>query len=144
MLEGIVGFEMTIEFLESKFKLGQERGDADKQTSWNTSVGQPKHRERSLQDLTESFYKRSQPGQAFCARDTCQTCGAEAGCPPYRFSDNWGSISSIRSNPSNFQPSWVLRNVACTGLVQDGWGGSIAQTSTVMKLPGVVGKPAMA
>ena len=31
MLGGIVGFEMQIESLEGKFKLGQERSDGDKQ-----------------------------------------------------------------------------------------------------------------
>jgi transcriptional regulator len=31
MIGGIIGFEMRIELLEGKFKLGQERSDADKQ-----------------------------------------------------------------------------------------------------------------
>jgi len=61
MLGGIVGFEMQIESLEGKFKLGQERSDTDKQ-SLLEHLGQAKRRERSLQDLTTSFYKRSQPG----------------------------------------------------------------------------------
>jgi transcriptional regulator len=61
MLGGIVGFEMQIESLEGKFKLGQERSDADKQGLLQ-HLGQAKRRERSLQDLTASFYKRSQPG----------------------------------------------------------------------------------
>ena len=59
MLGGIVGFEMQIESLEGKFKLGQERSDADKQGLLE-HLGQAKRRERSLQDLTASFYKRSQ------------------------------------------------------------------------------------
>ncbi len=61
MLGGIVGFEMQIESLEGKFKLGQERSDADKQGLLE-HLGQAKRRERSLQDLTASFYKRPQPG----------------------------------------------------------------------------------
>ncbi len=59
MLGGIVGFEMQIESLEGKFKLGQERSDADKQGLLE-HLGQARRRERSLQDLTASFYKRSQ------------------------------------------------------------------------------------
>jgi len=61
MLGGIVGFEMPIESLEGKFKLGQERSDADKQGLLE-HLGQAKRRERSLQDLTASFYKPSPPG----------------------------------------------------------------------------------
>jgi transcriptional regulator len=61
MLGGIVGFEMLIESLEGKFKLGQERSDADKQGLLE-HLSQAKRRERSLYDLTASFYKRSQPG----------------------------------------------------------------------------------
>jgi transcriptional regulator len=61
MLGGIVGFEMAIESLEGKFKLGQERSDTDKQGLLE-HLGQAKRRERSLQDLTASFYKRSLSG----------------------------------------------------------------------------------
>ena len=61
MLGGIVGFEMQIESLEGKFKLGQERSDADKQGMLE-HLGQTTRRERSLRDLTASFYRRSQPG----------------------------------------------------------------------------------
>ena len=61
MLGGIVGFEMTVESLEGKFKLGQERSDGDKQGLLE-HLGQAKRRERSLQDFTANFYKRSQPG----------------------------------------------------------------------------------
>jgi transcriptional regulator len=60
MLGGIVGFEMPIESLEGKFKLGQERSEADKQGVLE-HLGQAKRRERSLHDLTASYYKRSQP-----------------------------------------------------------------------------------
>jgi transcriptional regulator len=59
MLGGIVGFEMHIESLEGKFKLGQERSDADKQGLLE-HLGQARRRERSLQDLTASFYKRQE------------------------------------------------------------------------------------
>lgn len=56
MISRIIGFQMPIELLEGKFKLGQERSDQDKQ-------GILKHLEkakgeRSLHDLTESFYQR--------------------------------------------------------------------------------------
>jgi transcriptional regulator len=61
MLGGIVGFEMQIESLEGKFKLGQERSDTDKQGLLE-HLGQARRRERSLHDFTASFYKRSQPG----------------------------------------------------------------------------------
>jgi transcriptional regulator len=61
MLSGIVGFEMPIESLEGKFKLGQERSDADKQGLLE-HLGQAKRHERSLHDFAASFYKRSQPG----------------------------------------------------------------------------------
>ena len=54
MLGGIVGFEMQIESLEGKFKLGQERSDADKQGLLE-HLGQARRRERSLHDLTASF-----------------------------------------------------------------------------------------
>lgn len=55
MLSGIVGFEMEIERLEGKFKLGQERPAADR----NSILEHLKaRREKSLYDLTESFYNR--------------------------------------------------------------------------------------
>jgi len=57
MLGGIVGFQMPIESLEGKFKLSQERSDADKQGILE-HLSQQKYRERSLRDLTTSFYKR--------------------------------------------------------------------------------------
>jgi transcriptional regulator len=56
MLSGIVGFEMEIARLEGKFKLGQERSAADRQGVLKHL--QEKQHERSLYDLTESFYKR--------------------------------------------------------------------------------------
>lgn len=59
MLSGIVGFEMQVESLEGKFKLGQERSDADKQGILE-HLGRTSRRERSLADLTASFYKSRQ------------------------------------------------------------------------------------
>jgi transcriptional regulator len=58
MLGGIVGFEMQIESLEGKFKLGQERSDADKQGVLD-HLRHAAPRERSLYDLSASFYKNS-------------------------------------------------------------------------------------
>jgi transcriptional regulator len=59
LMGGIVGFEMPIESLEGKFKLGQERSNADKQSVLE-HLRQEARRERSLYDLSASFYKRSQ------------------------------------------------------------------------------------
>jgi transcriptional regulator len=56
MLSGIIGFQMQIELLEGKFKLGQERSEADRQGILKNL--QKARGERSLHDLTESFYKR--------------------------------------------------------------------------------------
>jgi transcriptional regulator len=56
MLANIIGFQMQVELLEGKFKLGQERSEADRQgilKNLQTARG-----ERSLHDLTESFYRR--------------------------------------------------------------------------------------
>jgi transcriptional regulator len=56
MLPRIIGFQMQIELLEGKFKLGQERSEADRQgilkNLKNARSG------RSLHDLTENFYQR--------------------------------------------------------------------------------------
>ena len=54
MLNGIVGFEMPIDTLEGKFKLGQERSDADKAGILHHLEGAK--RDRSLRELTASFY----------------------------------------------------------------------------------------
>jgi len=56
MLGGIVGFEMEIEWLEGKFKLGQDRSEADRQGI--LSHLQRGRQDRSLYDLTDAFYKR--------------------------------------------------------------------------------------
>jgi len=57
MLGGIVGFEMRIELLEGKFKLGQDRSDADKQAILKglQSAKPP----RSISEFTAAFYKRA-------------------------------------------------------------------------------------
>ena len=58
MIGGIVGFEMTIESLEGKFKLGQERTPGDKAGILeHLKSAKP---EPSLHDLTVSFYKYAQ------------------------------------------------------------------------------------
>lgn len=56
MLQGIIGFRMEIELLEGKFKLGQERSEADRQGILANL--QRARAERSLHDLTETFYHR--------------------------------------------------------------------------------------
>jgi transcriptional regulator len=60
MIAGIVGFEMKIERLEGKFKLGQERSAADKEGILrNLRSAKPS---RSIHDLTASFYERPAAG----------------------------------------------------------------------------------
>lgn len=56
LMTGIIGFEMEIEAIEGKFKLGQERSEADKQGVLRNL--QTAKRERSLAEFTASFYKR--------------------------------------------------------------------------------------
>lgn len=56
MLANIVGFDMHVELLEGKFKLGQERPEADRQGI--LKYLQSARPERSLHDLTEGFYRR--------------------------------------------------------------------------------------
>jgi transcriptional regulator len=56
MLPRIIGFQMEVELLEGKFKLGQERSAADREgilKNLKTARGG-----RSLRDLTENFYQR--------------------------------------------------------------------------------------
>jgi transcriptional regulator len=56
LMAGIIGFEMEIELLEGKFKLGQERNPADKQSLLkNLESAKPA---RSIRELTASFYRR--------------------------------------------------------------------------------------
>ncbi len=56
LMAGIIGFAMEIETIEGKFKLGQERSDGDKQGVLKNL--QTAKRERSLYELTQSFYQR--------------------------------------------------------------------------------------
>ncbi|HZT33120.1 MAG TPA: FMN-binding negative transcriptional regulator [Bryobacteraceae bacterium] len=56
MIGGIIGFRMEIERLEGKFKLGQERSEADREGILrNLRAARPG---RSLYDLTASYYAR--------------------------------------------------------------------------------------
>ena len=56
LIGGILGFELEIELLEGKFKLGQERSEADKEGILNhLRTEKP---ERSIYDLTASYYSR--------------------------------------------------------------------------------------
>ncbi len=57
MIGGIVGFEMQIELLEGKFKLGQERSEADKQAIVKNL--QTAKSPRSIAEFTADFYKRA-------------------------------------------------------------------------------------
>jgi transcriptional regulator len=59
LMGGIIGFEMQIESLEGKFKLGQERGDEDKKGVLE-HLRQAAKREPSLYDFTSSYYRRLQ------------------------------------------------------------------------------------
>jgi transcriptional regulator len=55
MIGGIIGFEMQIESLEGKFKLGQERNAADKAGILkNLSTAR---QDRSIREFTASFYE---------------------------------------------------------------------------------------
>ena len=56
LMSGIIGFEMQIELLEGKFKLGQDRSSADRE-SLVKKMGAGKS-PRSLRDFTASFYER--------------------------------------------------------------------------------------
>lgn len=56
LIGGILGFEMQIELLEGKCKLGQERSDADKQSILKNL--QSARRPRSIYEFTADFYKR--------------------------------------------------------------------------------------
>ena len=60
LMSGIVGFAMEVETLEGKFKLGQERSDADKEGVLRNlrSAAPP----RSMYDFTAAFYQRVKTG----------------------------------------------------------------------------------
>ena len=55
LMTGIIGFELEIERLEGKFKLGQERSEVDKEGIVRNlkSARQP----RSMPEFTASFYE---------------------------------------------------------------------------------------
>ena len=56
LMGGIIGFELEIELLEGKFKLGQERSAPDRESLLkNLASAKPA---RSLRDVTASFYQR--------------------------------------------------------------------------------------
>ena len=56
MIGGIVGFQMDIELLEGKFKLGQDRSDADKKAMLaGLQAAKPA---RSMYEFAAEFYKR--------------------------------------------------------------------------------------
>jgi transcriptional regulator len=56
LMGGIIGFELEIELLEGKFKLGQDRSPADKESLLQKL---PRAKTpRTLSDLSASFYKR--------------------------------------------------------------------------------------
>lgn len=59
LMKGIAPFEMEIEALEGKFKLGQERPEGDR-AGVLAHLQQGGYRERSLYDVTDAFY-RSRP-----------------------------------------------------------------------------------
>jgi predicted FMN-binding regulatory protein PaiB len=56
MIGGIIGFEMQIELLEGKFKLGQERSEQDKQGIVKNL--QTAKQDQSIGDFTAGFYER--------------------------------------------------------------------------------------
>ena len=56
LMGGIIGFELEIELLEGKFKLGQDRSSADKQ-SLLKKMGEAKV-PRTLREFTANFYER--------------------------------------------------------------------------------------
>ena len=60
MLNGIVGFSLGIELLEGKFKLGQERSAADRESLLKhlADARQP----RGLRELAAGFYERQSKG----------------------------------------------------------------------------------
>jgi transcriptional regulator len=62
MIGGIIGFEMQIELIEGKFKLGQERSETDKQSIVKNL--QSSKRDPSAGDFTASFYERQKKSAA--------------------------------------------------------------------------------
>jgi transcriptional regulator len=60
LMGGIIGFELEIELLEGKFKLGQDRSPADKE-SLLKKLGEAKA-PRTLREFTANFYERQSKG----------------------------------------------------------------------------------
>ncbi len=59
LIGGIIGFEMEIELLEGKFKLGQERNSPDQQNILrNLQSAKPA---KSIHQFTADFYKQAKP-----------------------------------------------------------------------------------
>jgi transcriptional regulator len=58
LMNGIVGFEMSIEALEGKFKLGNDRSETDRQGVLE-HLRQEQPRERGIYDFTVSYYQGS-------------------------------------------------------------------------------------
>ena len=56
LIGGILGFELEIDLLEGKFKLGQERNEADRESILKHL--QTEKPERSIYDLTAAYYAR--------------------------------------------------------------------------------------
>ena len=57
LMDGIIGFEMKIDLLEGKFKLGQERSEADKA---NIVKSLPAMKgPRSMAEFTAAFYEHT-------------------------------------------------------------------------------------
>jgi transcriptional regulator len=56
MMQGISPFEMEIQALEGKFKLGQERSEGDR-NGVLAHLARGEYKERSLYDLTQAVYK---------------------------------------------------------------------------------------
>ncbi len=61
LMAGVIGFEMEIERLEGKFKLGQERSESDREGTLRhlRSAKQA----RSIHDFTASFYQRARTAE---------------------------------------------------------------------------------
>jgi len=58
LMEGIAGFEMPLDSLEGKFKLGQSWSDADKEAALS-HLRQEAAREASLYDFSRRFFQRT-------------------------------------------------------------------------------------
>ena len=56
LMAGIIGFEMEVERLEGKFKLGQERGEPDRERTLRNL--RSSKQERSMHDFSASLYER--------------------------------------------------------------------------------------